>query len=521
MKSLSFFRLLFSAFCLVGLVRCARPGDTMVETESRTGWAVNVANATSACDIKAKDARFAQLVDAEYYLRRNRDVASALQPLSPRARYEEAVKHFLCNGQFEGRKPNLLFDEAAYLNANLDVKAAVSRGSFRSGFEHLALYGQFEMVTVPSRRVISQFVPLFNTSPQSPNQLTYGPPGLFFDPQYYAANYVLAISQSVSPVAHYIQIGQRTGFLPSAVWNEGQYLARNPDVRAAIAQNQLASGLEHYLANGRNEAGRLMVGDYSVATVSLVTGAPPVSLALSTDDVLTVIRSNTISGNVEVERRRGSGSLGSTFFLYERYQLPIPLSAAIGNDFTLRGSDIAMIHFAGGRVNAAIYSQVSGYRTQTESFTTPFNENQRAELVFRFMGNGDFVGIKHKNTTTQSIEVHQLSRASNYQRFTVQVGTNVKVGELDIQSIGIADRDVILVGRNVSGELMIYRLDSRATYQGYFAYAFSGLTTEMMAVTRQVQTSANGSAFFVNDLASNVFVFGQRFASDRVYSKVR
>ncbi|MBO0346842.1 calcium-binding protein [Roseibium sp. CAU 1637] len=88
--------------------------------------------------------------DSSYYLEQNPDVADAdIDPLL----------HFVVHGAREGRTPSqavatalnnplpgqasTAFDEAAYLDANPDVAAAIP-GGFVSGYNHWILYGQFE-----------------------------------------------------------------------------------------------------------------------------------------------------------------------------------------------------------------------------------------------------------------------------------------------------------------------------------------------------------------------------------------
>ncbi|OJJ09063.1 hypothetical protein BKI51_23690 (plasmid) [Alphaproteobacteria bacterium AO1-B] len=78
--------------------------------------------------------------DTSYYLEQNTDVAAAgVNPFT----------HFLGFGATEGRFPTQEvatsgFSEATYLAANSDVQAAVTAGTFASGYQHWILFGQFE-----------------------------------------------------------------------------------------------------------------------------------------------------------------------------------------------------------------------------------------------------------------------------------------------------------------------------------------------------------------------------------------
>lgn len=78
--------------------------------------------------------------DTSYYLAQNTDVAAA--GVNP-------FQHFLSFGSAEGRFPTSSastagFVEATYLAANADVQAAVTAGTFASGYQHWILNGQFE-----------------------------------------------------------------------------------------------------------------------------------------------------------------------------------------------------------------------------------------------------------------------------------------------------------------------------------------------------------------------------------------
>lgn len=88
--------------------------------------------------------------DTSYYLTNNPDVLNA--KVNP-------FDHFVAFGAGENRVPNqtlanslggttaAAFDEATYLAANADVKAAVDSGALTSGYQHWVLFGQFETRT--------------------------------------------------------------------------------------------------------------------------------------------------------------------------------------------------------------------------------------------------------------------------------------------------------------------------------------------------------------------------------------
>lgn len=80
------------------------------------------------------------ILDVNYYLKRNPDVADAIEA----GFVENAVKHFEDYGIAEGRAPNALFNEGFYLSFNPDVARAVEQGLYASGLEHFLDAGMHE-----------------------------------------------------------------------------------------------------------------------------------------------------------------------------------------------------------------------------------------------------------------------------------------------------------------------------------------------------------------------------------------
>lgn len=78
------------------------------------------------------------LFDAQFYLSNNPDVAAAGFNNST------AITHFALLGQFEGRQPSALYNEASYLALNPDIAGAVANGSIPNGFQHYQSVGRFE-----------------------------------------------------------------------------------------------------------------------------------------------------------------------------------------------------------------------------------------------------------------------------------------------------------------------------------------------------------------------------------------
>jgi hypothetical protein len=73
-----------------------------------------------------------------------------------------------------------------------------------------------------------------------------------FDPAWYRERY-LGSGSVQQPLDHYLKDGLEAGNSPNTWFDEGYYVARYPDVQAAIAAGGFCCGFEHYLAHGRYE----------------------------------------------------------------------------------------------------------------------------------------------------------------------------------------------------------------------------------------------------------------------------
>ena len=182
------------------------------------------------------------LIDADYYLRNNEDVASAgLDPAvhyfengwaecrNPCAlfdtewyfeRYPDVVAaglnplvHYLREGANDARNPHPLFDTQWYLDANKDVKAA--------GLNPLVHY-------------LNQGW----KEGRNPNPI--------FNADWYARTHDLPHGEE--PLSHYIEIGVQKGLKAAELFDGNWYLEQNPDV-AAAGMNPLT----HYVLQGWRE----------------------------------------------------------------------------------------------------------------------------------------------------------------------------------------------------------------------------------------------------------------------------
>jgi glycosyltransferase involved in cell wall biosynthesis len=127
------------------------------------------------------------------------------------------------------------FDEAAYLEVNLDVAQEVASGTYASGREHWDRYGRSEGRLA--------------TRPKDFDELRY----LDLNPDVLQA--VLS-GECPSGYYHWICHGKAEGraIHPPAVlppgWNEARYLRLNPDVAYEIHNGVFASGYEHWIRLG-------------------------------------------------------------------------------------------------------------------------------------------------------------------------------------------------------------------------------------------------------------------------------
>ena len=130
------------------------------------------------------------------------------------------------------------FDEAAYLEINLDVAQEVAAGTYTSGREHWDRYGHSE------GRVA--------TRPKDFDELLY----LDLNPDVLQA---VLTGKCPSGYYHWLHHGKAEGRLVRPIaatpsdWNETQYLRLNPNVADMIRTGIFASGYEHWVQSGFGE----------------------------------------------------------------------------------------------------------------------------------------------------------------------------------------------------------------------------------------------------------------------------
>ena len=130
------------------------------------------------------------------------------------------------------------FDEAAYLEINLDVAREVAAGTYISGREHWDRYGCSEgrLATRPKDFDELLYLDL------NPDVLQAVLNGACPSGYYHWLHHGKAEGRPVRPIAG----------VPSN-WNETRYLRLNSDVAQMIRSGSVASGYEHWIRSGYSE----------------------------------------------------------------------------------------------------------------------------------------------------------------------------------------------------------------------------------------------------------------------------
>jgi hypothetical protein len=106
---------------------------------SCTGGGLNPDGGQKPNDIAERDSLLKKNFDGRWYLSEYTDVR---KDKGYGKNSETAFSHYIAHGMSEKRNPNPNFDEKYYLDKNPDVVGGISRGEFRSGFEHYLIFGQ-------------------------------------------------------------------------------------------------------------------------------------------------------------------------------------------------------------------------------------------------------------------------------------------------------------------------------------------------------------------------------------------
>jgi len=122
-----------------------------------------------------------------------------------------------------------------------------------------------------------------------------------FDEHYYLETYpnvaaAVADGEFATGYDHYVEYGQYEGFSPSPFWNESWYLQQNPDVAAAVQAGKVSSGFMQYYLYGQYEnRGGLLYFD----TDYYLSLYPSIAAAVQAGDVTSAYEHYVLYGQYE------------------------------------------------------------------------------------------------------------------------------------------------------------------------------------------------------------------------------
>ena len=263
----------------------------------------------------------ASFFDQTYYLAHNPDVAAAVA-----AGTMTALQHFLNYGQYEGRAPSTVYNEAYYLAHNPDVAAAVDNHTFADGFQHFVNYGYMEgrgATPTPGYGAAyeSQLSPLPGNAASFFDEAYY----LSRNVDVRVAVHAGTIA---SGLAHFLEYGQYEGRQPSSIYDESYYLAENPSVAAAKANHSIADGFQQFIDAGfwngllGNSAPANYVSPLTPVTGDAATFFDDVYYLENNPDVRTAVFNGSIASGLDhflkygqFEGRRPSTQYDESYYL--------------------------------------------------------------------------------------------------------------------------------------------------------------------------------------------------------------
>jgi hypothetical protein len=185
--------------------------------------------------LPAADAADALPWNEPLYLIVHPDVRAAIA----RGTFKSGREHYRLAGRAEGREGGTIpsgWNEALYLRMYPDVAAEVKRGTFVSGYHHYLAAGRAEGRESGIAPDDWDEVLYLRVNPDVQREIMRG--------------------TFVSGYHHYLAAGRaerREGGVVPGNWNEALYRRINPDVQREVERDTFLSGYHHYLAAGRAE----------------------------------------------------------------------------------------------------------------------------------------------------------------------------------------------------------------------------------------------------------------------------
>lgn len=200
--------------------------------------------------------------DESYYVNRYSDVRNAIS----RGEFVSGFDHYRRFG-YKDRNPHWLFCEEYYITKYVDVARQIINGEFFfNGYDHYLQVGdlQFRSGTwffdplkylkcLFDGDVKRPFRHYMNNIDQNTNI-----PSVFFDENWYINSYPNTIAELnsglyVSALHKYLSSCFESKFDPSCFFSEEFYLESNPDVFEAVQSGRFSKGYEHFLLYGIQE----------------------------------------------------------------------------------------------------------------------------------------------------------------------------------------------------------------------------------------------------------------------------
>lgn len=198
-----------------------------------------LASTGTIVDMDAAYAKYDAVFNAEYYFKKNPDVASALNNDT-----SAALNHFISYGMAEGRQGCEEFDPFIYRSNYNDLNAAYG-DNIKLYYEHYMNCGKAE------GRVADHLI-----NEASYNGVDYS---AVYNKEYYYTNnadVAAVIGEDASAlIAHFVNCGMAEGRIGSADFNVEAYKYYNGDVAAAFGTDTKQYYM-HYIFNGKSEGRR-------------------------------------------------------------------------------------------------------------------------------------------------------------------------------------------------------------------------------------------------------------------------
>ena len=190
--------------------------------EGRSGMAPLTDKFSSSDDLERLVLILRPYIDLDYYAQSNKDVTES---------GFELVRHYIRHGEGEGRQPCAEFNPVAYRSLHPELAdAGVSL------YWHYLYHRQDEKKIYITPQLVD--LAIKDAQEVAPH----------FDEEFYLEQCPEAARSNVSPLMHYLAVGEREGLRPTRYFDPNYYLRANPDL----------SGLKrsvfwHYVTAGRAE----------------------------------------------------------------------------------------------------------------------------------------------------------------------------------------------------------------------------------------------------------------------------